>query len=270
MPQSSWLEIHPQFMNPNPAVVADVRFRRALMHAIDRRQMVETVQYGVVNVADSFLSPTDPLYEPTLGSAVRYEYSPQRAEALLAELGYQRGGDSMLRDSAGQPLTVEFRTEEAYDIHNKTIFPVIDFWRRAGINAEPALISLALAREREWLATYPAFMLRRQPNTMTSLYPRRGANAPVAENRFTGQNYARYQNPEFDTLIERYFTTIPTADRLEVARRLVHHVSDQLPIMGLFYDVQPYLVSNRVQGVRFRSAPNSLQTWNAHEWEVRS
>ena len=42
----------------------------------------------------------------------------------------------------------------------------------------------------------------------------------------------------------------------------------QLNIMGMFYDVQPILVNNRLQGLRFRSAPNSLQTWNAHEWRV--
>src|SRR5439155_24283497 len=38
---STTLKIWPQFRNPNPAVVGNVRFRRALVQAIDRQQMAD-------------------------------------------------------------------------------------------------------------------------------------------------------------------------------------------------------------------------------------
>ena len=41
MAPSSWVVIFPQFINPTPAAVGDVRFRRALMHALDRQQIVD-------------------------------------------------------------------------------------------------------------------------------------------------------------------------------------------------------------------------------------
>lgn len=47
----------PQFVNPRPAIIAEVRFRRALLHAINRQDMADTLQAGVAPVAHSFLSP---------------------------------------------------------------------------------------------------------------------------------------------------------------------------------------------------------------------
>ena len=71
-------------------------------------------------------------------------------------------------------------------------------------------------------------------------------------------------NPEFDALIDTYLTTIPAAPRMQVLGQIVHHISDQLNVMGLFYDLRTTLVSNRLEHV---SAQHP--TWNAHEWNVR-
>ena len=40
------LQIHPQFLNPDPAVMADVRFRRALYQSIDRQELIDTLLAG--------------------------------------------------------------------------------------------------------------------------------------------------------------------------------------------------------------------------------
>src|SRR5206468_290687 len=42
IPLETMTGLWPQFINPDPPVVADVRFRRALLHALDRQQIVDT------------------------------------------------------------------------------------------------------------------------------------------------------------------------------------------------------------------------------------
>ena len=42
-------------------------------------------------------------------------------------------------------------------------------------------------------------------------------------------------SPDLDALVDRYFTTIPRPDRVEVERQIVHWQGDQLIFMGLFY-----------------------------------
>jgi hypothetical protein len=71
-------------------------------------------------------------------------------------------------------------------------------------------------------------------------------------------------NPEYDALIERYLSTIPIPERLEIGREIVRHISEQLPAMGLFYSVQPMLISNRLVNVAA-----ATDTRNAHLWDVR-
>ena len=56
--QANPLQIHPQFLDPDPAVIGDVRFRRALYQRVDRRQLVDALLAGQSMVAESWLSRT--------------------------------------------------------------------------------------------------------------------------------------------------------------------------------------------------------------------
>src|SRR5439155_7751324 len=59
---NTWLTIFPQFVNPTPPIITDIRFRRALMHVMDRDEIAENVQHGLVPVAHSSLGPNQPRY----------------------------------------------------------------------------------------------------------------------------------------------------------------------------------------------------------------
>jgi hypothetical protein len=52
---------------------------------------------------------------------------------------------------------------------------------------------------------------------------------------------------------------------MQLLGRVVHHISDQLNVMPLFYDLRITLVSNRVSKLS-----GGLPAWNSHEWELRS
>ena len=47
----------PQLLTPNPQVIGNVEFRRALLHAIDRQEMANTFQPGLAVVAHAVISP---------------------------------------------------------------------------------------------------------------------------------------------------------------------------------------------------------------------
>src|SRR4029453_14151363 len=97
--QASWLALWPQFLNPNPAVIGNVQFRRALLHALDRQQLVDALQFGLTSVADTYLSPDDPGHRDTAGGIVRYPYDPRQAAQLIESLGYTRAADGSYEDA---------------------------------------------------------------------------------------------------------------------------------------------------------------------------
>jgi hypothetical protein len=77
------VEIEPQFLDPTPALVRDVRLRKALISGIDRQQLGDTLQFGLVPVADSVLSPEEPEYADTLPAVVKYPFDPRRSIQLF-------------------------------------------------------------------------------------------------------------------------------------------------------------------------------------------
>src|SRR5205823_8686322 len=78
----------PQFVDPTPNVVADLRFRTALAVGFDRQTIVEQIALGTSPVPLSFLNPGQPRYAALESTLPRFEYDPQRASQLLSEIGY--------------------------------------------------------------------------------------------------------------------------------------------------------------------------------------
>jgi peptide/nickel transport system substrate-binding protein len=261
---SYWVALYPQLLNPNPPIVGDARFRRALLQAIDRQAMADTIMAGLVPIAHSYIKPEDPEARETESSVVRYEYDPRRAALAIEELGYTRGADGQFRDAAGQRLGLEVRATSSPAIHQKSMFPVADYWQRLGIAAEPLVIPVQQAANREYRTTHPAFDTVRYPIGPSWVDRLHSTEAPLPENRFQGRSRARYMNAEFDALIDRYMATIPLGPRMQVLGQVIHHMTDQAINMGLFYDVETTLVSKTLVNV-----PARHPTVNIHEWDVK-
>ncbi len=89
---------------PKLTWLQDLRFRRALDHAIDRRTIVRQVYADRATPAWSPVSPANKrYYNPNVA---QYPYDLAKAEQLLAEAGYKKGSDGVLRDPKGN--VVEF------------------------------------------------------------------------------------------------------------------------------------------------------------------
>jgi peptide/nickel transport system substrate-binding protein len=257
--------IVPQFINPNPPAVANLQFRRGLMHAVNRQEMADSLQAGLSSVAESYLNPDQPEYRDAEAALPRYPYDTDRAAQMIEALGYVRGPDGGYRDAAGQRLVVEVRTSQGDDLQEKSLFSTADYWQRAGVGVETVVVPTQRQQDREYRMTRGGFELYRQPDDLPLLADLHGSQTPLPENNFSGRNRSRYQDPEFNALLDRYFVTIPRDERMQVVGHIIYHISDRLTIMGLFYNSDPGAISNRlsVTGEHRRIA------WDAHEWALR-
>ena len=54
-----WLVAMPQFINPSPQLLLDVRLRRALQHSINRQVIVDDLLFGKGQIADNSVAPNE-------------------------------------------------------------------------------------------------------------------------------------------------------------------------------------------------------------------
>jgi peptide/nickel transport system substrate-binding protein len=269
----NWIPIYPQLLDPSPAVVANAQFRRALTHALDRQQMADDIQAGLVPVSDTIISPTQPEFrdiEPTL---VRYRYDPRKATEMIQELGYTRGADGIFNDVRGEPLSVEIRYVTAVDTTRLLSLATADYWKRIGVETQPLVIPPQRAQDREYRAGFPSFELVNQPGGPGGVQGLlHSSGAPLPSNNFRASsgayNRSRYINPEYDAMLERYTATIPRSERNRELAQVIHHLTDQALLIGTVFGLQPQATANRIKNVRVGAALGTVMTGEAHLWEA--
>ncbi|HZT06358.1 MAG TPA: ABC transporter substrate-binding protein [Chloroflexota bacterium] len=253
----------PQYLNPNPPVIADVAFRRALLYALDRKELANSLEQGLVPPAEIFIGPNQPEFRNIQSAIVHYDHDPRRAAQLIESLGFVRGGDGFFHDPTGQRLSVEMRTTPGVETGKNLVFAVADAWQEAGIGAEPMVIPPQLATDREWRANFPGYDMVNQPSNLTLLQRFLGRESSLPENQYRGNNRMRYASPELDAIIERYFVTVPWDERMDVARQAVHHITDLVVNTSLLYNTTITLSNANLSGP---TATNNA--WNAHTWDL--
>ena len=267
-PLTSMLVVNPQLLHEtNPAVIRDLSFRRAMLHAIDRQELVDTIEYGLTPVAHGIVYPTLIEGREAERAAIRYEYDPRRAAQMIEGLGYAKAPDGFYRDASGQQLRIEIRVTQG-EINPKTMYAVSDFLQRVGIAIDPIVIPIQLVNDQQYRATFPGLIVNGGGGGAAELESFHSSKVRTTETNYAGSNRAGYRNAQLDAMVDRYLTTIPMDTRLDLARDITRHVTENLPVLPLFFDSWPGAASPRL--VNARAASDGAQTWNVREWDVRS
>ncbi len=262
------VNLFPQLRTPNPAVIGDVRFRRALLHALDRDQIAAALSLGLSTAAHTTIVAGTPEYDAVQQSVVRYEYDPRRASEVIREFGYTTGADGAFRDASGERLSIQVRSD-AVDTLSSAALTTVDQWQRVGIGAEAFVVPTQQQADNATRSMFPGFDTTRSAGGLRGFQSFHSSQVRTPENRFTGSNFPGYANPQYDALLERYLTAIPKEERMRVAGEIVHHITDQLLAMPLYYSVTSTMISNRLKNVPAYVPNDAAVTWNAASWDVQ-
>jgi peptide/nickel transport system substrate-binding protein len=268
---TTWTVLVPQLLDPNPAVISNLPFRRALAHGVNRQAIVEEILAGFSPVPVSFLNP-GPQYASIEATLPRYDYDLAAAAQGLLDLGYTRGADGSFRDGSGQPISIEVRSGPSGGEQQARVAAVIaDDWVRLGLQSFPARTPPQQANNNAYRATFPAYWVKTGITDPDGLRGYTTVATPLPSNDFAvgaPRNDSRYMNEELDSLVTRYFRTIPVNERVDILGRIANITVRQLIHLGVFYDASTAAHSGRLTGVSDRwVGPNF--PWQAYEWDVR-
>lgn len=134
--------------NLDRTLVQDIRFRRALAHAVDRGQIVERVLYGGGKIAVAPISSGIPwAHRPGLPIP---DHDPERAGALFQEMGWIEGPDGIRIARGvegvgdGTPLRVDFTHMPGYSSYGDVLRAQV---RTAGVDLRPRALEPAVFAE---------------------------------------------------------------------------------------------------------------------------
>lgn len=183
----------------------DVRVRRALAYAVDRKALIEALGgYGAP--IGSHYVPQDPGYIDLVGV---YPYDPAKAKQLLAEAGVKPGSDLII---VLPPPPYARRGGEV----------IAAMLQQVGINAK-----LVPTEWAQWLdqvfkrADYDATIISHTEARDLDIYAR-------------AHYYFNYHSPDYDALYQRYATSIDPKEQIALVGDLQRKLSDDEANVFLF------------------------------------
>jgi peptide/nickel transport system substrate-binding protein len=256
-----WLDVQHRLEFARPVSGLPNRtVRQAFSHATDRAALVDVMTHGFGQPADSWIHPANELRPEVEDAIQKYRYDPARAQQLLAEAAWLRGPDGVLvHQPSAERFEIELRATEAGDAE-RFLNVVGDGWKGVGAAVAFYQIPSALTSNNEFRTKFPGVAhISPAIDTLLSSYFNSRFNA-TAENRWTGSR-AGYVNPHQDALSDRLAVAIEPRQRVAAMRDLLQETTTNLPIIPLYWGVDPVLVTKGVKGVRGRDA------WNLFEWD---
>ena len=216
--------------------LSDLRVRQALSMAIDREFLAEEIWGGTMVAGYSFVPPGIGNYdEPAYADYKDMSFIDRedKARALLAEAGY----------GADNPLTVEIRYNTSEN-HKNTAVAIADMWKPLGVQVE--LLNTDTKTHYAHLRDKGDFDLARAGWIGDYSDPQNFLFMVESDN--DGFNYANYNNPEYDALMDQAAAETDLGKRADLLKQAEAMFMRDLPFIPLLYYGSLSLVSDKLKG----------------------
>ncbi len=252
---------HMDLQKNNP-IFADVRVRRALLMALDRKTLVSKLFAGLQPVADTWVNPLDPNYDK---AATHYDYSAAKAKALLAEAGWKPGADGVCRNAKGDRLAFEMSTTAGNRLRELTEQVLQSQWKAACVetsikNDPPRTFFGDTVKERKYEG---AAMYAWTSGVGESPDRTLGTDQiPTEKNNWGGANYTAFSNPKMDADIAAARSELDPAKQKAIWADMQTIYADQLPVLPLFFRSDAHVIPKWLQGYTPTGTSDMSPLWS--------
>ena len=228
--------------------LGDRRVRQALLLAIDRAAITQSLFAGRQRVADSFVNPLDAGYTDT---EPHYRYDPGRAAALLDEAEFRKGGDGLRHAADGQRLSLQLMTTAGNRSRELVEQVLQSQWRQIGVDVtlknEPArvLFGETLPHRRFDMAMYA--WISSPENVPRSIL--HSSEIPDEANGFSGQNASGFKSSEMDRLIDALETELVAEKRKALWAEAQRLYATELPSLPLYFRSDAFILPKWLTGL---------------------
>lgn len=208
--------------------ISDIRVRKAIIHAIDRQAIVDSILFGYGLVHDTLLPATDPNYN---SSTYHYNYDPETAKKLL--------------DEAGFDYSRTLRIATYYD--NQTTANILDtivyYLGEVGVKAEWFVLTGDLVAGIYETRDYDLLYGDNSAITPIELF----GNMSSSAGGYISKLFPTTKNP-MDEFIDEYRTTGDAARQAELIKTMQEKEAEMLYYLPLWTIDEFIITNNRING----------------------
>ncbi|HKK09059.1 MAG TPA: ABC transporter substrate-binding protein, partial [Gemmatimonadota bacterium] len=245
--------------NTRRPLFSDVRVRRALTMAIDRRAMLEAVRHGLGSVATGPLGPWHWAYD----SAWRpIPFDPDSAEALLAASGWRDTDGDGVRDRDGRPFRFTLLLPDVQVRQDMGVMMQADL-KKVGVDLRPATRDFATLAGaiQDASRPYDAFLLSWSEDLVIDDRDYWACDRKDGPLQFSG-----WCDPTLDAVMDSIPAALDRAVKRRLLRTYARTVERAQPYTFLFNEDRAVGVRTGLEGVEM-DVRGELRT--ARSWWLR-
>jgi peptide/nickel transport system substrate-binding protein len=232
--------------------------RKAIAYAIDKKEIVDVILYGLGSPATGPYVPNTWPYNPNVE---KYNYNPEKAKQLLREAGWKENSDGVL-EKDGRPFQFTILTNVENPLRKNTA--TIIQWRLGKIGIKVDI------QAREFSTLVNQFIDKRRFEAVIlgwsiGLDPDQYDIWHSSKTKEKELNFVSYNNPEVDELLEKGRRTFDIRERKKAYFRIQEILADELPYIFLYVPDATPIVSSRFKGIK--PAPIGI-SYNLPKWYV--
>jgi peptide/nickel transport system substrate-binding protein len=233
--------------NNDHPIFRDKRVRQAMTYLTDRKQIVDTVLFGLGEVVDSHIYLFRPEYDKSL---VSYPFDPKKALGLLNEAGWKdTDGDGVLDkviDGKQVPLRFEIKINAGNAVRESVALVLMDELKNHGIAASVRQLDWTIflndVKNHQFDAVVLGWaMSTTDPDAYQVWHSSQAANK--------GSNAISYKNPRVDQILEQYRREFDPQKRIELYKEFQQILHDEQPYTFLHVRKTVSAVHRRFHGV---------------------
>lgn len=226
----------------------DQAFRQALMTGIDVQQLVDDVYLGAAVPGNpGWVHPDSVYYNPD----VTVEHDTDAAAALLEDAGYTDSDGDGVRESSGEPLSVELLVAGNNALRLRIAELLASQLGEIGIGVEVAAVETQTLDDAVW----PGYDVNNGRDYDMAIW---GWSAPTqadigqfaalvhSDPAIGNLNVTGYADPTTDEIAERLLTSLDEDDRLQAAHELQERFAETAPFVPLLYPNGVYAYRSQV------------------------
>ncbi|MBI4826771.1 MAG: peptide-binding protein [Nitrospirae bacterium] len=238
---------------------SDVRVRKAIAYAVDKKELVDVVLLGLGKPATGPYVPETWPYNP---DAVKYEYNKDKALSLLKEAGWSDSNSDGILDKDGKPFEFTILSNMGNQQRMNAATIIQQKLKKIGIKVEIRAVEWStfineFIDKRRFQAVILGWSIGIDPDQYDIWH-----SSKTGEKEF---NFVSYSNPEVDALLEKGRRTFDIEERKKSYFRIQDILADEVPYLFLYVPEATPIVHSRFKGIK--PTPIGI-SYNFNKWFV--